>query len=216
MITIGVAAIFFAYVVYPWLCRCSATRVEAEERLPGDDLVPRAIAGYTLAKTIAAPPSAVWPWLVQIGQGRGGFYTHERIENLLRADIHNAKRIHPELQTLRVGDRIRLTPDPYLGRPGQALDVAEIDPERALVLVQTLPNGSRGTWTFVLRPAGEREASTRLVMRRRGARPSLFDRVMGPGYYFMDRGMLSGLAQSASRLASSTTKRGAPAWKGAA
>ena len=65
-----------------------------------------------MGMTIHAPPSGIWPWLVQMGQGRGGFYTHEWIENLLGADIHNADRVVSAWQRLEVGDKIRLTPEP--------------------------------------------------------------------------------------------------------
>jgi hypothetical protein len=65
-----------------------------------------------------------------MGQGRGGFYTHAWIENLLGADFHNADRTVPGLQRLAVGDTVRLTPDPYLGHPGQFMTVAKIEPQR--------------------------------------------------------------------------------------
>jgi hypothetical protein len=98
-----------------------------------------------------------------------------------------------------VGDRVRLTPDPYFGQPGQFMTVAEIHVERALVFRQTLPNGSPASWAFLLQP--EDHGRTRVVMRRRGGDPTLFDRVMAPGYAFMDRGMLHGLRQRAEGTA---------------
>ncbi|HEU0030740.1 MAG TPA: hypothetical protein VFQ53_08905 [Kofleriaceae bacterium] len=189
------AAGVLAYVGYPWWCRRVVTRAEAGAVLPGDELVPDPTTGYTLATTIAAPPSAIWPWLVQIGQGRGGFYTHEWVERALEADIHNVDYLVSELQHLEVGDRIRLTPDPYLGRPGQSLVVARADRNRALVLAQQLPSGGTGTWAFVLEPIANN--ATRLVFRRRGTQPSRFDRIALPGYYYMDRGMLAGLRKRA-------------------
>lgn len=144
-----------------------------------------------MAITIRAVASAIWPWLVQMGQGRSGFYTHEWVENVLGANIHNVDRIVAAWQQLEVGDRVRLTPDPYFGRTGQFMTVAEIQPDRALVFRQTLPNGSTASWAFLLLP--QDEGTTRLIMRRRGGHPTLFDRVMSPGYAFMDRGMLYGL-----------------------
>ena len=152
-----------------------------------------------MAITIRAAPSAIWPWLIQMGQGRGGFYTHEWIENLLGADIHNADGVVPAWQQLQVGDTVRLTPDPYFGQRGQFMIVAEIEPERALVFRQTLPNGAPASWAFLLLPKDH--GTTRVVMRRRGGDPTLFDRVMAPGYAFMDRGMLHGLRQRAVRRA---------------
>lgn len=163
--------------------------------VPGDSLVPNDRGGYTMGITIHATPRAVWPWLVQMGQGRAGFYTHEWVESLLRADIHNADEIVPDWQRLKPGDVIRLTPAQYLGRPGQALEVSEVLPEQALVFRQELPRGGRGTWAFVLIGNGGR--GTRLLFRRRTERLSLFDRVMLPGYVFMDSGMLRGIKKRA-------------------
>jgi hypothetical protein len=124
-----------------------------------------------MAITIRAAPSEIWPWLVQMGQGRAGFYTHEWVENLLGADIHNADRVVSAWQHLEVGDTIRLTPDPYFGQPGQFMTVAEIQPERALLFRQTLPNGSPASWAFLLLP--EDDGRTRIVMRRRGGHPTV-------------------------------------------
>jgi len=179
------------HLLLPWYVRRAVRGDERDASLPGDDIVADARTGYTLAITIRATPSAVWPWLVQMGQGRGGFYTHEWVERLLRAGIRNVDRIVPALQRLAVGDTIRLTPDPYLGRRGQFMTVAEVRPEHALVLRQTLPNGTTGTWALVLRAEGHRD--TRLLSRRRGTRASLFDRAMAPGYVLMDRGVLRGI-----------------------
>src|SRR5688572_9750931 len=184
-----------AHALLPWYTRRGTREDERGAPLPGDDIVPHPKTGYTMAITIQAAPSDIWPWLVQMGQGRGGFYTHEWVENLLSADIHNADRVVPAWQRLEMGDTVRLTPDPYFGQPGQFMTVAEIQPGRALVFRQTLPNGSTASWALLLLP--EDDGTTRVVMRRRGGDPTLFDRVMAPGYAFMDRGMLHGLRERA-------------------
>ncbi|HEY9514252.1 MAG TPA: hypothetical protein VIQ74_01130 [Gemmatimonadaceae bacterium] len=180
-----------ARLLLPWYCARGTRSDERRASLPGDDIVAEPETGYTLALTIRAAPSEIWPWIVQMGRGRGGFYTHEWVENLLGAGIQNADRIIPDLQHLAVGDRIPLTPDPYLGRPGQWMLVARIQPERSVVFRQTLPNGATATWSMVLRPQGD--GTTRLLSRRRGGQPTLFDRVMKPGYMFMDHGVLRGI-----------------------
>lgn len=185
--------------------RRGASKAERSATMPGDQIVARPRTGYTMATTIRAAPSEIWPWLVQMGQGRGGFYTHEWIENLLAADIHNADRVVPAWQHLALGDAVRLTPDPYFGQRGQVMTVADIQPERALVFRQTLPNGSPATWAFLLLPKAD--GTTRVVMRRRGGDPTRFDRVMAAGYAFMDRGMLRGLRQRAERTALEGTAR---------
>jgi hypothetical protein len=177
-----------------------ATREERRSPLPGDDVVPLSRSGYTMAITIEAARSEVWPWLVQMGQGRGGFYTHQWIERLLGAEIRNADQIIADLQRLAPGDVVRLTPDPYLLRPGQFMTVVALKPRRALVFRQVLPNGAVASWAFVLRTSGM--ASTRLLMRRRSERPTLLDLALRPAYRMMDAGMLRGIrkrAESAAR-----------------
>lgn len=182
----------------------SATDAERSERLPGDEIVAHPRTGYTLAITIEAAPADIWPWLLQMGQGRGGFYTHEWVEGLLGAHINNAERVVPGWQRLELGDTVRLTPESYLGQPGQVMTVADIWPLRALVFRQRMPNGAIGSWAFVLRPRFD--GSTRLLVRRRGERPSLLDRLLWPGYLFMDRGMLHGIRERAEAMAGSRTR----------
>jgi len=106
-----------------------ATVDEVQRNSPGDDLVPRVKGFYTHAITINAPAAAVWPWLVQIGQGRGGFYSYELLENLIGCKIKNADEIIAEYQQLEVGDSIPM--HPTMGSPYK---VAAIEPGRALVL----------------------------------------------------------------------------------
>jgi hypothetical protein len=173
--------------------------------LAGDSIVPDATTGYTLAITIHPTPEDVWPWLAQMGQGRGGSYTHTWVENLLGADIHNAADIIASMQDLCVGDTIRLTPNPYLGAPGQFMLVAVADPPRTLVFRQRLPSGGVASWAFFL-PESE-EGGTRLIMRRRGNHPSLFDLLMEPGYVFMDRGVLRGIRDRAEPAGTSRRRR---------
>ena len=85
-------------------------------KLPGDELLPDAGIVATRAITIDAPPAAIWPWLVQMGSGRGGVYTYDWIENLLGLDMHSTRRILPQYQDVKVGDELPLGP----GRPGHA------------------------------------------------------------------------------------------------
>ena len=101
----------YGFVVRPRISRWGATDEEVQRPLPGDELP--SPYGYrpisTRAITIDAPPEEIWPWLVQMGSGRAGFYTHEWVERLLfitYADGHSATRLHPEWQELHVGDRV--------------------------------------------------------------------------------------------------------------
>ena len=83
--------------------RWGATPAEVSATMPGDELVPKPKITSTRAITINAPPHEVWPWLAQIGQSRGGFYSYDALENLARCDIHSADRIIPQLQQLHPG-----------------------------------------------------------------------------------------------------------------
>lgn len=78
--------------------------------MPCDELVEHPKLNATHAITIDAPASAVWPWLVQMGQTRGGFYSYAWLENLVGCHMHNADQIHPEWQDLKVGDQVWLHP----------------------------------------------------------------------------------------------------------
>ena len=105
-----------AAVSYPWLFRRTcltwgATPEEVTGELPGDDLLPNPDILTTRAITIDAPPAAVWPWLVQMGSGRGGAYTYDWIENLFGLDMHSADEILPQFQDLKVGDELPLGPE---------------------------------------------------------------------------------------------------------
>ncbi len=187
-----------SYAAYPRRYLRTATGDEAAAPLPGDALVPAPRVAYTLAVSVYAPPERVWPWLVQMGQGRGGFYTHELVETLLGAHTRSASEIVPELQALAPGDSIRLTPDPWLGLPGHQLVAEIVEAPRALVLRQRFWNGSVATWSFVLREAW---GGTRLIFRRRADHPSTLERLAAPGCAFMDAGMLRGIRRRAERRA---------------
>ncbi|WP_418605891.1 hypothetical protein [Georgenia sp. SUBG003] len=97
------------------------------EALPGDDVLPSAGLSATRAVDIEAPPGSVWPWIAQLGQGRGGFYSYDVLENLAGCDIYSADKVVPEWQDVAAGDEIRLAPE-------VALSVADVSPPRHLVL----------------------------------------------------------------------------------
>jgi hypothetical protein len=81
----------------------------AAGKFPGDDLVPDPVWSWTHAIEVAAPASAVWPWLAQIGAKRGGFYSYQWLENLVGCDVHNAETIHPEWEA-KLGDELHVHP----------------------------------------------------------------------------------------------------------
>ena len=128
-LTGGLAAVAsYLFVVRPWMLSWGATEVETNHLLPGDELIPEPKLHATHAVNIQASPAAIWPWLVQLGQGRGGFYSYEWIENSMGLEIQNANRILPEHQNLKVGDTIPLAPD------GFGVPVAILEAQRTLVL----------------------------------------------------------------------------------
>lgn len=135
----------YASVVRPRLLRSGATDEEVRVEYPGADLIPGGKRGATMAVTIDAPPSALWPWLVQMGCDRGGWYSWDRLDN---AGISSAERIHPEWQDVSVGDRMLSTPS-----GATWFEVAALEPERFLALRAPIDlHGGRPFDTKGLRP----------------------------------------------------------------
>jgi hypothetical protein len=148
-----------------WQLRWGTTDKESEEQLPGDDLIENADITATRAITIRASADQVWPWIAQLGQGRGGFYSYDFLENLVGCDIHSADRIVPEWQDVEVGDEVRFA-------PAVGLAVASLEQGRSLVLRGGVPIGNTpapydSTWAFVVRD--EPSKKTRLLVRERYA-----------------------------------------------
>jgi hypothetical protein len=159
---IGSAAAYLL-AIRSWQLRWGATDEEVDATLPGDDLIPNPDLVATRAITVHTAADQVWPWIAQLGQGRGGFYSYDALENLVGCDIHSADRIVPEWQDLKVGDQVKLAPEVGLG-------VAVVEPGRALVLRGGVPMGAVPppydfTWAFVLRERSD--GTTRLLVRER-------------------------------------------------
>src|SRR5688572_15449569 len=97
----GVGALMAGYAlgVRPDLLRWGATDEEVEAPYPGADLVPGGTRSPTMAVTIDAPPSRLWPWLAQMGCDRGGWYSWDRLDN---GGAPSADRIHPDWQEIAV------------------------------------------------------------------------------------------------------------------
>lgn len=144
------------------LLRWGATDDEIAARQPGDDLIGDANVTATRAVTIQTSPDIVWPWVAQLGQGRGGFYSYDSLENLLGFDIHSSDRVVPEWQQVEVGDEVRLAPT-------VGLKAVIVEPGRALVLQGRLPIARRppfdSTWAFILDE--QADGTTRLLSRER-------------------------------------------------
>ena len=212
----GPALLSAAYVsaIRPWHLRWGASDDETTRTLPGDEFVPQPKLNATHAISIHAPVTHVWPWLAQMGQGRGGLYSYDWLENLAGLNFHSADHIIPEMQDLKVGDILPLAPNNF-GPP-----VRVLEPNRVLVAAGAI-NPTTGkeadlatpnpgpyfsvAWIFYLDPIDDR--TTRLIERfRLDWNPSLVNSIayrafLEPASFVMERKMLLGIKQRAEALA---------------
>ncbi|HZM88123.1 MAG TPA: hypothetical protein VFF31_16485 [Blastocatellia bacterium] len=191
--SVGAVLAAYALLVRPWHLRWGATDDELQQRLPGDEVVPYSKHEATHAITINATVAEVWPWLTQIGQTRGGFYSYTGLENLVGCEMHNADRVVPEWQDLRVGDVVWLHPK------APPLPVIIVEPFKAIVLGDNF-----GTWGLFLKAIDGK--TTRLRVRTRWDRkPGILDWVskyilLEPSHFIMERKMMLGIKQRAEAL----------------
>ena len=99
-----VIVIVHSFFILPSMLRWGATKKEFNQMLPGDELIQHKEYKNTLAVTIHAAPSQIWPWVVQMGVHKAGFYSYTKLENIFGCKLHNADRIHPEWQNTKVGN----------------------------------------------------------------------------------------------------------------
>ncbi|MFV8750245.1 SRPBCC family protein [Nannocystaceae bacterium ST9] len=229
---VGAAAIASTVLANPLLRafyrKWGATEHEAHRLLPGDELIESPRLQYTRAITIAAPPERVWPWLIQIGQGRAGWYSYDVLEDMVGAgefvDGESAERVVPELQALAVGDEIPL-------HDKLAFRVERLSPPHLLLLCDGRDNASGerfdcggprpddftiASWAFVLEDseAPEPVGGTRLLIRwRLDYTPTRSHELMWKGFvepinFVMERRMMLGIkARVESAAASSNAAR---------
>lgn len=185
--TVGVAATA-AYIgaIRPWMLNWGASHDDARKPLPGDELTPEEPIESTNVVTIDAPADEVWPWIAQLGQDRGGFYSYEWLENLAGCRMRNADRIYPEWQRPReIGETVKL-------HWGFGLPVSIYERGRAL--------GLKGWGTFVVEPLNIRR--TRLLARghRRHGLAGLYNvLLMQIPHFLMQRRMLLGIKERAEK-----------------
>ena len=216
-------------IVRPWYERWGVAAGDAERLLPGDELIAGLTGGATRGITIDAPATAIWPWLVQMGLGRAGWYSYDAIDTRGRS----AEAIVPEWQSIAVGQVIPA----WLGG---GFEVAQVEPDRALVLyldgeiiarqqveaeatavgglgaeptppgmaasaaiMRTQPGRFRASWAFILDPLDD--GRTRLVERFRIEYPeaAVWNRVTSPlfdvGVFLMTRRQLLGIKRRAEQ-----------------
>ena len=189
----------YTLAVRPWHMHWGATDEECTRPLPGDAVVSDGVQS-TRAITIHAPVRVIWPWLIQMGQDRAGFYSFDWLERLAGADIHNADQIVPAWQHLAVGGLMRTYR--YVERyEPLGWIVVTVEPERALAVRSV---DSRWSWALVLAPLTEH--TTRLIVRTRdgmmpGLQAPLKFLVAEPAHCIMEIGVLRGVKARAERLA---------------
>jgi len=195
---LGMLAVLSGVAIYASL-QVRATPAETTRTLAGDDLIPQPIGSVNHAITIRRPPHDVWPWLVQMGSGRAGWYSYDFIDNGGHA---SAKRILPEYQKIEVGAVF-----PALPKAKDAFVVAQYEPERSLVLAWRLPSGKyQTTWAFALETV--QPNSTRLIVRGRVAPdyhpfglPQWIALPLAlPAHFIMEQKQLRGIARRAESL----------------
>lgn len=169
----GLAVLVATFGTWPlskrWLRNWGSSPAEREHSWPGDRYVAVDHQTYTRAIDIAAPGDAVWPWIVQFGLGRAGFYSYELLERLAGIPVTNLESIEPSMQSLSVGDAIRLHPK----APG--IPVAELMPGRYVCFGVEAPAVSAAdqeparSWLIYLEPQAAN--SCRLILRGCVERP---------------------------------------------
>lgn len=165
----GVALIVWNLIATPFIGRrrlqWGTEGTEANDTLPGDEFVEHPRWSYTLAVDVDASPEALWPWIAQVGQGRGGFYSYQTLENMLGCKVVNTTEILAEHQHPVVGDEVFLHPT------APPMRIGVVDPPNALVLVGSpvdiTSEGSWGasSWQFVVHPRAD--GGSRLLTRGR-------------------------------------------------
>ena len=207
LVTVGtmkVAAIgTYLLLVGPWQRRWGATDEEVQRAMPGDEEVERPLMIATRAITINARPKEIWPWLVQIGTGRAGWYSYDWIENLMGLNVSSTDSIIPEFQQLEVGNTIPLA-------PGLEIPVKVLKPGETLLLVGHDPVVGDASWMFGLYPIDEQR--TRLVTRTRNRWPMTPGGILSllftePGSFLMVRKMLLGIKRRAEQTSGQTSRK---------
>ena len=188
------AACVYRMAISPWHLRWGATDEEISRPMPGDDLLPGS-GSSTRAITIAATPEDIWPWLVQLGYGKAGWYSYDWIDNDFKP---SADQIVPEFQDLDVGDRI-------LMMPSMGFEVMAIDEPRSIV---SLLDDGTTSWCLALYPADD--GTTRLVSRfrprfERSLATSLMLVLVEPGTFIMEQKMLRTIRDRVEATASAST-----------
>jgi hypothetical protein len=209
---------FYEFALKSKMFSWGATPEECSCTWPGDELTPHTLGICTRAITIQATPEQIWPWIMQIGQDRAGYYSYTWLENLFRAEMSNTLRLVPAWQHRQVGDDLWMAAKHRYG--GRArMTVAQLDPFRAMVNVayddrESALNANwapHGSWNFLLQPISSEASSspiTRFIMRsilpeQMGPLARAFSLFWDPAHFIMERKMM----RTIKRLAEQTARR---------
>jgi hypothetical protein len=188
LLAVAILVATFA-LIHRWTYTWGATEAEVQRALPGDELIARTPADSTHAATIDALPEEVWPWIAQMGDERGGFYSYTFIENLLSGKdlYHNANAVLPRLQD----------PQPGEGMVMDSLKVHSLEPGKWLLAAQTSEKGNYDwVWLWHVEPVGSNQ--TRLLVRQAmrlslGTSNPVLTTLTDLGSFVMERRMFAGL-----------------------
>lgn len=180
------------FLLWPWYSTWGTTKAEAAMALPGDETKPAGALVTTKGITINATPDRIWPWITQLGQGRGGMYSYTVLENLVGCKIKNIYEILPEEQHLKLGDYMVLHP------AGLKLPITAMETNKYMI-------ASEGGWSFHLLP--QADGTTRLVTRGRNDYKGfayVIDRILfEPMAFLMEQKMLRTIRDTAEAQARS-------------
>jgi hypothetical protein len=211
---VAAAAVGYRQILRPWHERWGATDQEVYDALPGDELVAEPATQNTRAITVDAPPEQVWPWVVQLGADRAGFYSYDWLENLFGLGIHSARQVVPDWQQRAVGDLVHAD---AAGTGGWY--VMKVVPNEVLVLKMADVKAGQPArrdeqlrweflWTFAIQDLGN--GTTRLLVRERTGFGSPATRMlMAPvGFisFVMTQKMMRGIKARAEAGAGSTRR----------
>jgi hypothetical protein len=211
---LATAGLVYHLGLRPWCLRWGTTSAELHAALPGDDLFPAYTSEATHAITIHATADKVWPWLMQIGQDRGGFYSYTFLENAFGCEMPKLERLVPEWKPRVPGETVWFcNPKRFDGQGKMIPAIVNADQALALVTVndwrhlQAGGHAQEGIWSFTLQAGADGE--TRLIARLRGGTPpTVAGRLMGrlfwePAHFVMEQKMLRTIRDLAEAMQSS-------------
>ncbi|HEY8717807.1 hypothetical protein [Pengzhenrongella sp.] len=157
LVTIALAGACYVKVGRPWQLTWGATPEEVARPFAGDELIPAPTFNATRAITISAPPERIWPWLVQVGTTRAGWYGYDLLDNLGHA---SARHLLPEHQHLAVGDVVPMSPDGLQGMSVHSFEAPHS-------LIWSTPGDTSWAWRLDAQTDGTTRVTTRIRSRIR-------------------------------------------------